>query len=180
MAGAMLPPSACEKGKSNMGKRRGPEQKDLLRWYMDETGETEVDMHKVARWAILKGWKAPEPVDPVDRLARQLSKEAREQTRHDSSTGKPYRAYHAFTVPQGDKQLTLWIDIDGTAPRRKMHLSLHQRREQMVGDGLQLSFDADHWNGTHSTEEPINIDLDLTEDVEWRKNAPEEDEKKTG
>ncbi len=55
-----------------------------------------------------------------------------------------------------------------------MHKSLQLRREQMVGDGLQLTFDADHWNNIHPGEEPIVMELDFTLDVEWRKNGPQE------
>ena len=81
-----------------MAKEHGPDQRDLVRWYMDETGETEVDMHKVARWLILtKGYKVKAPPSQVDLLAKQLSKKAREEIRKDSGTGRPYRAYHAFT-----------------------------------------------------------------------------------
>lgn len=43
----------------------------------------------------------------------------------------------------------------------------------MVSDGLQLSFDADHWNSIHSGEKPIKIALDFTEDVNERKAATE-------
>ena len=55
--------------------------------------------------------------------------------------------------------------------------SLVQRREQMVGDGLQLTLDALHWNSIHPSEEPINLPLDFTDDVEWRINAPDEEKK---
>jgi hypothetical protein len=161
-----------------MGKRRSPDQKDLVHWYMQETGETEVDMHKVARWLILtKGYKAPTPPSAFDMLAKQLSKQAREQTRTDSESGDPYRAYHAFTHRQGDAQLTLWVDID-KAPRKPMLRSLLQRREQMVGDGVQLSLDKDHWNRIHPQEEPIQVDFDFNDDIEWRRNAPKDDDKK--
>ena len=54
--------------------------------------------------------------------------------------------------------------------------SLVNRREQMVGDGLQLKFDEDHWNSIHPDEEPINLPMDFTMDIEWRKNTPDEDE----
>jgi hypothetical protein len=54
-----------------------------------------------------------------------------------------------------------------------MQKSLIQRREQMIGDGLQLSLDADHWNRINSTEEPIQIPLDFTDDVIERKLATE-------
>jgi hypothetical protein len=56
--------------------------------------------------------------------------------------------------------------------------SLIARREQMVGDGYQLTLDADHWNGIHSDEKPIIIPMDFTDDVEWRKNAPEDKKNK--
>ncbi len=72
---------------------------------------------------------------------------------------------------------TVWIDID-EAPRPKILKSLINRREQMVGDGLQLTLDQDHWNNVNPKDEPINIPMDLTEDIEWRKNAPDEDDQK--
>lgn len=56
-----------------------------------------------------------------------------------------------------------------------MHKSLVNRREQMVGDGLQLTLDADHWNQINPNEEPIQLPLDFTQDVEWRKNALQAD-----
>jgi hypothetical protein len=45
----------------------------------------------------------------------------------------------------------------------------------MVGDGLQLTLDADHWNSVNPTETPITIPMDFTDDIEWRKNTPDED-----
>ena len=52
--------------------------------------------------------------------------------------------------------------------------NLIMRREQMVNDGLQLTLDADHWNRINPKEDPIRIPLDFTEDIEERKNAPDE------
>lgn len=145
----------------------------IIRQYRDETGETDVDMKKVAQYAVQMGWPLSLPVDPLEVLAKEFSRAAREEIKHDAVTGKPYRVNHSLPVPGG--QLRLWIDID-QAPRPKMLRSLMNRREQMVGDGLQLSFDTDHWNSINPTEEPIVIPLDLTDDVEWRKNAPDEEE----
>jgi len=51
-----------------------------------------------------------------------------------------------------------------------------QRREQMVGDAVSLSDDADHWNRVHPSEEPIQIPLDFEFDVMLRRNAPPDDE----
>ena len=65
-------------------------------------------------------------------------------------------------------------DID-EAPRKIAHRSFVQRREQMVGDALQLTFDVTHWNRVHASEDPIVMPLDFTDDVNWRMNAPDED-----
>jgi len=147
----------------------------MIRYYKDVTGKTEIDMKEVVRFALSKGWKLPAPKDPIDRMAKEFSKAARDEIRHDKKTGKPYRANHAIPMNNGMTQLHLWVDID-EAPRKHILKSLIMRREQMVGDGLQLTLDADHWNNIHPDEEQLLIPMDFTDDILWRKNAPDEDE----
>lgn len=148
----------------------------LIRHYKAETGEFEVDMKKVAKFAELMGWPMPQPKDPLDILAQELSRAARDEIEHNSSTGRPYRVNHAIPQKHGDQTLFVWVDIC-EAPRGKMLKSLNLRREQMVGDGLQLSYDADHWNSLHPTEEKIQLEMDLSFDIELRKHAADaEDE----
>lgn len=149
------------------------EMQSLMRLYKDETGEKEIDMHKIAKYAAGKGWPLPKPINTLDLLAKQFTQAARQEIRRDAKTGKPYRANHAVPTYQGGEQLTLWIDID-EAPRKHMLKSLVNRREQMVGDGLQLTLDADHWNSINQNDEPIILPMDFTDDIEWRKNAPDE------
>lgn len=149
------------------------QQQALIRIYRSETGEAEVDMHEVARFAVSRGWSLPKPADPLERLAAEFSTAAREEIRHDASTGRPYRANHAFPVKQGrNGQLWFWVDIDD-APRKPMVKSLVNRREQIVGDVVQLTFDSEHWNSIHPGEEPIIMPADFTDDVEWRRNGPD-------
>ena len=148
----------------------------IIRLYKETTGRAEIDMHEVAKFAARKGWPLPKPADPLDLLAKELSQAAREEVRRDKSTGQPYRANHAMTVRRGAQQMTLWIDID-EAPRKPMVKCLVQRREQMVGDGLQLTLDADHWNSIHPEDEPIDLPMDLAPDIDWRKNSPNEGSK---
>lgn len=89
--------------------------------------------------------------------------------------GKPYRANHAYPRTVDNQQVFYWLDIDDPkTPRHKMLKSAVNRREQMVGDGLQLTLDLDHWNSIRPDLEPIKLDMDLTDDIEWRKNAPDE------
>lgn len=147
----------------------------LIRLYREETGNSEVVMKEVARFAVKKGWPLPPLTDPLERLAKEFSQAAREEVRHDEKTNRPYRANHAIIQRQGDQQMTFWLDIDDpTVTRPRMLKSLVQRREQMVGDAVQLTFDQDHWNSIHPTQEPISLPLDLTLDVEWRKNGTAE------
>lgn len=155
---------------------KNQEMQRLIRYYKDATGKKEVDMHEVAKFAVGKGWKLPAPVSAIDLLAKQFSQAAREEIRRDQKTGRPYRANHALIMKQGSTQLTLWIDID-EAERKPMLKSLINRRQQMVGDGLQLTLDADHWNNIHPEENPIQIPMDFTEDIEERKNAPPDEDR---
>ncbi|WP_206605438.1 hypothetical protein [Rhodoblastus acidophilus] len=147
----------------------------LIRAYRDETGKREIDMKEVAKWAVGKGWPLPTPKSPIDILAQNFSEAAREETRRDTKTGRPYRANHSFSVTQGNQQLHLWIDID-EADRGPMLKSAVTRREQMVGDGLQLTLDLMHWNSINPDKPPIELPMDLTFDIELRLSAPDEDD----
>ncbi|MDR5728843.1 MAG: hypothetical protein RB191_15585 [Terriglobia bacterium] len=49
----------------------------------------------------------------------------------------------------------------------------------MIGDGVQLTLDLDHWNRINPTEEPIDLPMDLTLDIQIRQ-AADDDEGKTG
>ncbi len=139
----------------------------LIRLYREKTGDTSVDMHDVAKFAASKGWELPKPKSAIDRLAEQFSAAAREEVRQDEVTGRPYRANMAVTQWIGGQQSTLWTDID-EAPRPVAHKALKQRREQMVGDALHLSYDVEHWNRVNPTELPIQMPLDFTDDVAER------------
>lgn len=142
------------------------EKQFLIREWMKETGNVEIDMHKVAEFAIQRGWPLPKPVSALDILAKEFSKAAREETRKDVVTGRPYRVYHAY--PKDDSgQGMLWMDIDD-APRKNMMKSAKSRREQVVGDMVQLYLDLDHWNRHNSDEEPIVLHTDLSEDIDER------------
>ena len=149
------------------------ELQKLIRLYREETGETELDLHEVARFALRKGWPMPKPKSPIDLLAAQIKDAARQEVRKDRGTGRAYRAEHAVPARADKGQGTFyWIDIDDPATTfASMRKSMVRRREQMVDDGVMLSLDQDHWNSMRPDEEQIALPLDFTQDVEWRKNA---------
>lgn len=150
---------------------KAEEIQKLHRMYKDETGLKEVDTKEFARWAVALGYPQPMPVDPIDRLSKEFAAALRQETRTDPETGQAYRANHVYVVTRDTEQLRLWIDID-EAPRGPMQTSLTMRREQIVGDITQLSFDAEHWNRVNPAAEPIEIEKDFGLDVELRRHAP--------
>lgn len=144
------------------------ELQKLIRLYKEETGKKEIDLRQVAVFARDKGFPLAEPVDPLDLLAKDFARAAREETRRDEKTGRPYRVNHAVPAPGG--QFSFWVDIDENPPRKYMVKSLMNRREQMIGDGFSLWCDADHWSRINPDEEQIEIDFDLNFDIELRKH----------
>lgn len=152
--------------------RKSTEMQALIRMYSEQTGNQVIDMREVAKFAVGKGWPMPAPKSAIDRLAEQFSAAAREEMRKDEVTGRPYRANLAVTTKQG----TLWTDMD-SAPRGFAQKAFVQRREQMVGDAVQLTFDVMHWNRINEQDTPIEMPMDFQPDVDWRLNAPDDDAK---
>jgi hypothetical protein len=149
----------------------------FIRHWKDETGESEIDMHKVAELAKKMGWKMPTPPSDVDLLAKLFADDAQAERKYDGKTGKPYRVYHALPAVNGQLNLFVYVDID-EATRNQMLKSAVNRREQMVSDGYNLTLDLDHWNSVNPGEKPIDLPMDLTLDIEIRKAADEDDDGK--
>lgn len=147
------------------------ERQRFIRHWMDVTGEAEVDMVAVARMAMEMGWKAPPPVTELDRLARQFKDAARQDIRHDRKTGRPYRGYHAVPKHWEDGQLTFsYLDIDHPkAKPENFRKACVMRREQSVGDMVQLRLDQLHWNEQRPAEQQVELlPADMELDVEIR------------
>lgn len=151
----------------------------LIALYRAKTGETELDPSKIAEFAIKNGVTLPPPSDPMKMLVQQISQAAREEMRLDVTTGKPYRAYHSLPIQQGSETLFVWVDIDD-ATRPQMVRSANRRREHVIGELVQLSFDLDHWAYANPEVEPIELETDFTLDVQWRKAASQTEEEPEG
>lgn len=151
-----------------MTKRQ--ERQRFIRHYKDTTGERELDMHKVAEFAKSMGWKMPKPPSEIDLLAKQFAEAASAETGTNRKTGRPYRVYHAVPAGGGQQNLFVYVDIHD-ATRNQMQKSCVMRREQMVNDGLQLSFDMEHWNSLNPAQEPLDLPMDLAMDIEIAKAA---------
>src|ERR1022692_2963739 len=133
------------------------ERQRFIRYYKEQTGAKEVDMHEVAEFARKMGWPLPKPVNPIDLLAKQFSEAAGEETRTDKKTKGIYKANLAITkrLPDG-RQLAFWIDVD-EAPRHRVAKGLTQYREQMVGEAVIGTNTAGHWNRLHPNQQPLEF-----------------------
>ena len=144
----------------------------LMQLYKTETGSKTIDMEQMADWAIQRGVTLPKPKSARDLLVAQLSDAARAEYRQDPKTGLSYRVNHALRRTRSDgRQYTLWVDIDD-ATRPQMLWSLSSRRQQMVGDAVHLKIDEMIWNDKHPNDQPIQLVMNFTEDVEERLNSP--------
>jgi len=123
--------------------------------------------HGIAAWALQEGLWRPKESDLVAQCADQLSRALRDEYITDPQ-GRSVRAKHVATVRKNGQQLALWGDIRSADPQH-MTIALQQRREQIVGDCVQLSKDVDSYNENwNRSGTPINLVLDFSDDVAER------------
>lgn len=118
----------------------------------------------VARWALANNLIALPKIDPAALLAEDMSKALREEYATDPTSGRRYRRNHAVRITKNHLQFSLWAEME-TAPREHMVKAFQQRRQQIVGDCVQLKADVDVYNGRHPEMKQIPLILDFTDDV---------------
>lgn len=135
--------------------------------YDTERSHRPTGTREAVEWAVRDGLIQLPEVDPYDVLAAEMSKALREEYAEDAQ-GRRYRVNHAVRITKGGVQYTFW-GMMGFASHEHMEKAFTQRREQIVGDNLQLKTDVDVYNdmvkGKHP---PIQLVLDYTDDVAER------------
>lgn len=151
---------------------------EIQRWsrvFREREGR-DLSAHEIAEMLKKQGWPMPKPKDPIDILAKQVSEAEAEETVYDEVLGESVNANICYPVESNSKsdgkQAHLWTELD-TATRSKVELNKTLRRDNMVGDAYQSTLILMRWNRLHPKEEPVQIDLDLGPDVEWRLAAKE-------
>jgi hypothetical protein len=91
----------------------------------------------------------------------------REEYATDDS-GRRYRVNHAVRVSKAGVQLTFWAVMQD-APREHMQKAFIQRREQIVGDCVQLATDVEAYNAMKPEQKAIQMIFDFRDDVEERR-----------
>lgn len=116
-------------------------------------------------WAIAEGFlEEPKPTDPRDILAAEMAHALRAEMQTDAE-GRRYRVNHAVRVSERGVQYTFWADMH-YAPHAHMEKAFGQRRDQVIGDLVQLKTDVDVYNDlTKGKNPPFQLELDMTCDV---------------
>jgi len=127
---------------------------------------------EACKWGVERGLIQMPELDPFDELAKDMSRALREEYGTDRF-GRRYRKNHAVRVTNGGVQHTMWA-IMGNAPLDHMRKAFIQRRQQIVGDCVQLDTDVRVYNDLNPEQEAIQIPFDFTPDVEesklWEEN----------
>jgi hypothetical protein len=122
---------------------------------------------QAAEWAVAEGLLELPKMDPYDVLASEMSHALREEFQTDEK-GRRYRVNHAVRVTKAGVQHTFWA-VMGYAPHHHMERAFAQRREQVIGDLVQLKTDVDVYNDIHKGKHPeIQLELDFRDDVTER------------
>ncbi|WP_188061996.1 hypothetical protein [Sphingobium sp. KCTC 72723] len=132
-----------------------------------ENGQVPATAREAVQWGVQKRMIEVPEVDPLAKLAEDMSTALREEYATDRE-GRRYRVNHAVRLTRGGVQHTFWAMM-ADAPREHMQKAFIQRREQIVGDCVQLSTDVEAYNAMRSEQEPIQMLLDFRDDVEERR-----------
>src|SRR5262245_8127407 len=165
---------------STQGIRMKPQQKtradhlrDLLDDYIRAHGDSPVDLDAVYLWARReKRWEPPRS-NLVRVFKAELARAAREDYYTDPQ-GRRVRRKHAVVIKEGEKQRSLWADIQ-TAPLEHMRKSLEQRRRGIFGDVTQLKTDMDSYNENNNLTpaQPIQLSFNFDEDLHRKESKAE-------
>jgi len=135
--------------------------------YDDDKHHQPTSTREAVRWAVQEGLLELPTIDPYEELASQMSSALRDEYATDDE-GRRYRVNHAVRITKGGVQQTFWA-VMGFAPHEHMQKAFTQRREQIVGDNLQLKIDVDVYNDLNKGKNPaIQLVLDYTDDVAER------------
>lgn len=140
----------------------------LANEYMHEHGEATTK--EIAVWAIRAGRWEPHPDVAARQCAEDIGRAMREEYVTDSS-GRKVRVKHVARIKKGSEQLNLWADIR-TAPREHMQIAFQQRRQQIVGDCVQLKLDVDSYNEHFNDGDEIQMIFDFRDDLEEKELVP--------
>ena len=139
----------------------------LWREYEECHDHAAASARDVVDWAVRERGLVLPRIDPRDVSAERMSRHLREEYATDEK-GRRYRRNHAIRVTKDGVQTTMW-GIMGFAPHAHMQRAFTQRREQVIGDLVQLQIDVEVYNDKVPADKQIQLVLDFKDDVNERR-----------
>lgn len=156
--------------RGNVALTKNERLQEAWRSYETKNNHLPTSARQATEWAVDQGLLALPQIDPYDVLAGEMAQALREEYATDQQ-GRRYRVNHAVRVTKAGVQYTFWA-ILGYAPHAHMEKAFAQRREQVVGDCVQLKTDVDVYNDMNRGQRPeIQLVLDFGDDVAERLTA---------
>lgn len=143
----------------------------LLKLWDEYTADSPGFAHSLddlAQWAIERGKWHPRPYDQKKMLTRDLRGAIRQLKREDDE-GTVYRAIQCAREIEDGIKMSNWFDVDKNGTARLRRLAIKQKRDSIAASVFSAKSDANHMNLRYPSTEPIQFDLDFTEDYEERK-----------
>lgn len=142
--------------------------------YEREHGSVPSTARDAVQWGVTRGLIAMPEIDPFSKLAEDMATALREEYRTDAK-GRRYRVNHAVRVTKAGVQYTFWAMMQD-APREHMQKAFIQRREQIVGDCVQLATDVEAYNDMNADQPKIPMLFDFRDDVAERRHWDDKDD----
>jgi len=149
---------------SAIAKPMNEQMLEIAVMYLAQGGATPYDLGDLAMFAINNGHYEGHAKALLQQCKRDFARAFRE-TYHTDPQGRAVRTYHA-TKRRGDgrTQNVFWDDMRD-ASKDHMELAFRQRRNQIVGDCVQLKKDADSYNDNNAEGAFVQLTFDFTDDI---------------
>lgn len=140
-------------------------------YFDDRESHRPTSARQACEWAVSQGMLELPRIDPYNALAEEMGQALRAEYRTDKA-GRRYRVNHAVRVTKAGVQYTFWA-VMGFAEHSHMERAFAQRREQIVGDCLQLKTDVDVYNDLNLGKgvPTVQLVLNFTDDIAERESS---------
>jgi hypothetical protein len=132
------------------------------------TGNEANDPDDFIDWAISNNRLHTAPED-IRKIHRRRISEALRQVHRVDEEGTTYRAKQCITIIEEGRQRSLVFDVDKNGTPQLRQKAAKQRRDAIANHVYRAKSDVEHMNLAYPSDEPIQFEMDFTEDYEERK-----------
>jgi hypothetical protein len=118
---------------------------------------------QIAEWAVANDRYQLTRGMAVNQCAERISRAMGLEHVKDNK-GRSVRKYYAARIRENGQLVMKWDDLN--AERPFMEMAAANRRNQVLGQCLQLKNDIDSYNDRHCPDRPIQIDFNFNIDLE--------------